>query len=573
MSALHVSNQSLRVLGRTLLLTTCLAFVSAPAVAKDKAVLNATSGDYLAGYHADQLGNTADALQFYGKASKDQALATEGLYKRIYLLALREGRIPDAIQALQAVEKTGGAVPFANLILSVQAFKDKDYKQAEKLIHEDTGGLSRHLNPPLMAWAKFAGRDIDGALKALEPLSEQKGMEPLYHLYAALILDADANAPRAREHYLNLLDGGGLSNRMAKLAGQHFERAKDHAKARAIFDKYAITDVGQIMLNQANARMKKSQRPKLDVKSAQDGVAEALLSIAVAYQAQTAGSQALILSNLALYLRPDLARAQMIKADALETSEHYALANQVYGEISKDSPHRWMAQMRTALNLEKLERDREAIRLLKNLADQRKDMPSPLGELGHILRSNERYRDAAEAYSDAIERSGETNKRHWILYFNRGVAYEASKQWPKAEQDFLKALELNPDQPDVLNYLGYSWIDQGLHLERALKMIETAVDLRPRDGYIVDSLGWGLYRLGKYPEAVKKLERAIMLRPSDPVINDHLGDALWKVGRTREAKFQWERVKTLDPEEKLLETLEKKLNFGLPADKKKDAKK
>ena len=569
MSALHVSNQSLRQLGRTLLLGTCLTIAASVAGAKDAPQLKTSSGDYLAGYHADQLGNTADALGFYGQASKNPELANPALYKRIYLLALSEGRIPDAIKALKAVEKAGGKVPFANLILSIEAFKTKDYKHAEKLIKEDTGGLSRHLNPPLMAWVKFAQRDIDGALKALEPLSKQKGMKALFDLYAGLILDADAKAPRARKHFLDLVKGGGLSNRMAKLVGEHFERAKDYAKAREIFDTYAITDVGLIMRDQAKKRMKDGTRPNLDIKSAQDGVAEALLSIAVAYQAQTAGSQALILSNLALYLRPDLARAQMIKADALETSEHYELANAVYAGIAKSSAHRWMAQLRTALNLEKLERDGEAIRLLKSLARDRKDLPSPLGELGHILRSNERYADAADAYSDALARSGKTNKRHWILYFNRGVAYEASKQWPKAEKDFLKALDLNPDQPDVLNYLGYSWIDQGLHLERALKMIEKAVDLRPRDGYIVDSLGWGLYRLGKYDQAVRKLERAIMLRPSDPVINDHLGDALWKVGRTREATFQWERAKTLGPDEKLLETIEKKLKSGLPTDAKK----
>ncbi|MEG3617230.1 tetratricopeptide repeat protein [Magnetovibrio sp. PR-2] len=563
MSALHVSNQSLRQLGRTLLLGTCLTLAVTAASAKDAPGLKTSSGDYLAGYHADQLGNTADALGFYGKAAKDPVLAQPGLYKRIYLLALSEGRIPDAIRALETVEKAGGKVPFANLILSIQAIKNKDYPRAETLIRTDKGGLSPHLNPPLLAWVKFAQRDIDGAMKALETLNEQKGMATLFHMYAALILDANANAPRARKHFLNLLKGGGLSNRMAKLTGEHFERAKDHPKAREIFNKYAITDVGLIMRDQATARMKKGTRPELDIQTAQDGVAEALLSIAVAYQAQTSGSQALILSNLALYLREDLARAQMIKADALEIAGNYPLANTVYAGIAKSSPHRWMAQLRTALNLEQLERDGEAIRLLKDLARERKDLPSPLGELGHILRSNERFADAAEAYSDAIDRSGKTNKRHWILYYNRGVAYEASKQWPKAEKDFLKALELNPDQPDVLNYLSYSWIDQGLHLKRALKMIEKAVDLRPRDGYIVDSLGWGLYRLGKYDQAVRKLERAIMLRPSDPVINDHLGDALWKVGRTREAKFQWERAKTLGPEEKLLKIINQKLKSGL----------
>src|SRR5690606_33991930 len=149
----------------------------------------------------------------------------------------------------------------------------------------------------------------------------------------------------------------------------------------------------------------------------------------------------------------------------------------------------------------------------------------------------------------------EPQPHQWTLFYFRGIAYERAKQWDKAEADLLQALALFPEQPHVLNYLGYSWVDQGMHLDEAMDMIARAVELRPNDGYIVDSLGWAHYRLGNYEEAVRELERAVELRPEDPVINDHLGDAYWKVGRRLEARFQWAHARDLDPEPDALEEI------------------
>ena len=171
--------------------------------------------------------------------------------------------------------------------------------------------------------------------------------------------------------------------------------------------------------------------------------------------------------------------------------------------------------------------------------------------------------EAVKAYDEAVKRIGALERRHWSLLYTRGIALERSKQWPRAEADFLAALEFEPEQPYVLNYLGYSWVDQGINLERAQKMIERAVELRPNDGYVVDSLGWVLYRLGKFAGAVRELERAVELRPEDPIINDHLGDAYWRVGRRQEARFQWRRSLSLEPEDDLLAVLRDKIKAGL----------
>jgi Flp pilus assembly protein TadD len=199
------------------------------------------------------------------------------------------------------------------------------------------------------------------------------------------------------------------------------------------------------------------------------------------------------------------------------------------------------------------------------MAGEKTSRPEALVNLADLLRSKKRFSESVEAYDAAIERIGTIGKRHWTLLYSRGIALERSSQWLRAEEDFITALRLKPDQPYVLNYLGYSWVDQGINLARAQKMIERAVELRPNDGYIVDSLGWVLYRLGDFPRAAKQLERAVELRPQDPTINDHLGDAYWRVGRAAEARFQWRRALSLDPEPDQVSTIRDKISNGLSA--------
>jgi Flp pilus assembly protein TadD len=183
--------------------------------------------------------------------------------------------------------------------------------------------------------------------------------------------------------------------------------------------------------------------------------------------------------------------------------------------------------------------------------------------LGDVLRGRKRFLEAAEAYDIAIARSNPSEQRNWTLYYSRGIALERANLWQRAEADFLKALELSPEQPHVLNYLGYSWVEHGVNLDRARKMLERAVELRPNDGYIVDSLGWVLFRTGDFKGATERLEHAVELRPQDATINDHLGDAYWKVGRHTEARFQWSRALSLDPEPELVDSIKTKIARGL----------
>jgi Flp pilus assembly protein TadD len=220
--------------------------------------------------------------------------------------------------------------------------------------------------------------------------------------------------------------------------------------------------------------------------------------------------------------------------------------------------------LRAAENLDDLERTDEAAKTLNAMAEEEPELADSLIRLGDIMRARERFVEAGTAYDRAYKRLGPLQSHHWTLLYARGIVLERTKQWDRAEADFLKALELSPDQPFVLNYLGYSWVDQGRHLDRAKRMIQKAVDLRPNDGYIVDSLGWAYFRLGEFANSVKEMERAVELMPEDPVLNDHLGDALWRVGRKLEARYQWNRVLILQPKDDLRVQIAGKLADGLP---------
>jgi tetratricopeptide (TPR) repeat protein len=198
--------------------------------------------------------------------------------------------------------------------------------------------------------------------------------------------------------------------------------------------------------------------------------------------------------------------------------------------------------------------------LLRDMVQRQPDRADAALALADIYRENRRYPEAISAYDEAIGRMPRLEHQHWPVLYGRAIAHKRMEQWSAAEADFLHALALEPEQPFVLNYLGYSWVERGTNIDRAKSMIERAVELRPGDGYIIDSLGWVLYQLGEYEGAVRHLERATELQPDDPTINDHLGDAYWLAGRRHEARFQWQRALTFKPEPDLQARLEDKLN-------------
>jgi tetratricopeptide (TPR) repeat protein len=305
------------------------------------------------------------------------------------------------------------------------------------------------------------------------------------------------------------------------------------------------------------------------VSTVQQGAAEVLYGLGSAGNQQGDELAAMIYLRLALHLDPQHAMAMVTLGDILERLKQHERAIEVYNLVPKTSPVRASADIQIGLSLEVLNRGDDAVKQLEQLIAERPADVDAMVALGNVYRSRKKYPESAEAYTKALAMLGEPMPRaNWTWLYFRGIAFERSKDWPKAEADFKRALELAPESQAreravVLNYLGYSWVDQGIHLDEGFQMLKQAVDLRPRDGYIVDSLGWAYYRLARYEDAVRELEKAIDLKPSDPTINDHLGDAYWKVGRKLEAKFQWNHARDLNPEAEDLEKILKKIEFGM----------
>ena len=346
--------------------------------------------------------------------------------------------------------------------------------------------------------------------------------------------------------------------------GTLYERQGKIDEARAAFNLYLQAQPNSQFVDVDVARLDTGGKDApILVGSAKDGVAEALFGIASSLNRQGGYETALVLGQLALYLRPDFPVMRYTVGGILEALDRFNDAIDIYRAVGDNNPFSKSAKLRIAANLDRENRTDESIELLRDLTDAWKDdFNAPLA-LGDAYRRAERWAEAISTYDEAVKRIGTLEPRHWQILYTRGIVLERAKEWKRAEEDFLKALEFEKDQPLVLNYLGYSWVEQGVHLERALKMIETAVAKRPHDGYITDSLGWIYYKLGRYADAVPELERAVELRPEDPVINDHLGDAYWRVGRHLEATFQWNHALVLGPDPEIKTVIEQKLKNGL----------
>jgi Flp pilus assembly protein TadD len=291
-------------------------------------------------------------------------------------------------------------------------------------------------------------------------------------------------------------------------------------------------------------------------------MAEAMFDLTQVLRQTDQMQLALIFNRLALVLEPDFPLAQMTLADQLTTIGHVQEANRLLRAISPKSPVSAFARLRLAANLDDKGATDEALKELSALEKERPNNVEVRITEGDIYRRRKDFHSAAQAYTQALSLIKGQPAEAWSIYFSRGVALERDHQWPQAETDLREALRLRPDQPDVMNYLAYSWIDRGLNLGEAKGMIERAVSLRPDDGAIVDSLGWALYRLGDYDQSVKMLERAVELKPEDPIINEHLGDAYYRVGRQNEARMQSHPATTLNPEPEQQPGLTEKVRTG-----------
>jgi tetratricopeptide (TPR) repeat protein len=524
------------------------------------------SGNYLAARHAHSRHDYPSAADYLLSAS-ERAPADVDLSRRVHFALVMAGRMAEANRRAAELVEADTSDVYGLLSLGVEALIDGRPAEAEGMFSRlPDSPVNNLLKPLLRAWALFDAGRVADAEAALEPLRASPGTRSLYHFHAALLNDAAGQTAEAEQHYLadaNAEDDAAPTYRHVEVLGGFYQRTGRPAAAYALYQRFLEQQPDSQLLEQSLARLQSAELPPKTVKNGREGAAEALFGIAGVVAQQDAPETALSLARYGLALKPDFPMLQLVTGQLMDSVGRHEAANDHYGAIAPSASLWWAARLSIANNLNRLERFDEAAELLRTMAGERPGDPEPLVVLADLLRGHERFVEAVDVYDEAMERVALLQSHHWPLLYARGIALERAKVWERAEKDFLKALEFAPDQALVLNYLGYSWVEQKRNLDQALDMIRKAVDLRPDNGYIVDSLCWAYFQLGRYEEAVTELERAVELRPEDPLINDHLGDAYWRVGRHREARFQWHAALALDPEPEVKEQIEKKLAEGL----------
>jgi tetratricopeptide (TPR) repeat protein len=526
-----------------------------------------TSGSYLAARHASVERDASSAATFYRSALRSDPKNNE-LLDRAFISSLADGDIDEAVKLadrLLAMDKTNRV---ARLVIGVRDLKFRKYAAAQTNINQSVRGPITDLVATLLsAWASYGAGDAKSAVANIDKLTGPEWYPIFKDLHSGMILEL---AGKEKDAGARLERAYKLEDSMLRVSDDYarwLSRNKDAASATAIYESFdkKLPRHPLVLEGMREAKAGKKMPPLVD--SPQSGAAEALYGIGATLTRRGGEDLALVYLQLALYLVPNHPLALLSLADLYESVKKPAMAIKVYERMPANSALKRNAQIQLSIDLDAADRTEEAIKILKGVtSDDPKDIEAVMA-LGNIERGRKKFADCAKTYAHGIDiLPPTTDKNTWVYYYYRGICEERSKQWNKAEADMRKALELQPEQPHVLNYLGYSWIDQGINLDEGMKMIKRAVDQRPDDGYIVDSLGWAYYRIGNYEDAVKNLERAIDLKPEDPTINDHLGDAYWRVGRTLEAKFQWAHARDLKPEPEDLPKIEAKIENGLPDD-------
>jgi tetratricopeptide (TPR) repeat protein len=520
-------------------------------------------GAYLAARHAGADRDAGAAAAYYRAAMRADPNNKE-LLDRAFLSLLASGEVEEAVRLAEKIVQTDKTDRIARLTLGVRAIKQKQYQTARQNLAQSVRGPITDLAATLLSgWASYGTNEARIAVEAIDKLSGPDWYGLFKDMHAGLILELSGNKKEAgkrleRAHKLDPSDMR-LVEAYAGWAGRN--GAKDEAiKTIEAFQK--LVPRHPLIMATYDA-IRRGDKPALIAGSPQEGAAEALYGMGTWISRRGGEDLGLVYLQLALYLQPSHPLTLIALADLYSAVKKPELAIKLYERVPAASPMRRNANIQLAIDLDGLDRTEEARKHLdKLIAERPKDVEAILA-LGNILRGRKKYEECADVYSKGVATIEKPQKSDWLVFYFRGICFERSRAWDKAESDLKKALELFPEQPQVLNYLGYSWIDQGVNLEEGMRMIRRAVEQRPEDGYIIDSLGWAYYRLGNYEEAAKHLERAVELKPEDPTINDHLGDVYWRIDRRPEARFQWSHAKDLKPEPEELPKIEEKLKSGL----------
>jgi tetratricopeptide (TPR) repeat protein len=554
----------LRLVVRPVLPAVAVLALTLPVFASTTMSMVAPSGfgSYLAGQEALRNLATSDAARYFHDATVAE-WGNPAVVTRAFLAYLTNGDIDRAVEAATHLLELRPDFTLAKLVIAASDLKDRRYRAVEKLLDkvpsDDFAGIGANI---IKAWALVGEDRRDEAFAVLDKIGTS-GLEDFLVFHRALMADVSGDSTDAVNLAGKAYQASPTASRMVDAYARVLGNAGRFDDAIAVIDKFNTQDLGDPVIDALRATLAAHQRPGLFAPNVQSGAAKMFHGIAVALARDGSNDLAIGLLQLGAYLDPHDDVIPLLIGQLLDNANQHAAANHYYANIPQTSPMRLVAAVRLAQNFDSMGNRPEALRQLGNIVAANPTDLDAITVFAELLRVDKQYDKAAEIYSKAIDLQKVTRPSAWVLYYERGIAYERSGKWDQAQPDFLKALELNPDQPQVLNYLGYTWVDKGENLDKALEMIQKAVKATPNDGFIVDSLGWAFFKLGRMDDAVSTLEQAVQLKPNDPQINDHLGDAYWKVGRRLEAHFQWNVAASLDPDATLKAALVKKQASGL----------
>jgi len=512
-------------------------------------------GQYLSGYHATSAKDYEKASDYFS-GSLNLRADSETLQTQAMSLLLVSGKFSEAVQIAKTMQKTNNGL--ARLTLIVDAIQNNKLDEAERLTTDQKGDAGTIINHVIEAWIKYGkGQkpEAENILKSLRKSDE--AFLPFVDYNYALIANLSGDKKTATELYDSLVKIAQLPNSIVSSAYAFYKDQNNAEKLALIKSKFNYD--GAVSKHPAVTNVKQ-------------GVAEALLGVGSIILTEYSPDKSAALFRLALYLNPELDDSKLLLGSILMTEGDYKGANEILSGIKQDSYLGDYAKLAIAKNFEAMDDDTKAKQYFELLTQNKETAIDAYVSLGDLARKKESYQEAADYYTKSIAiataeaKDGKIAAKYWALYFARGVCYERLKDMDKSEADLLAALKLEPNQPDVMNYLAYTWIDDGKNLAKAKDMVLKAHEEKPDDPQITDSLGWAYFKLGDFNDSVDKLEEAATLLPYDPTVNDHLGDAYWQTGRKNEAKFQWERALKNDPEPKLAESLKKKLENGIAPD-------
>jgi tetratricopeptide (TPR) repeat protein len=525
-------------------------------------------GNFIAAYIAGSTQDAGSAAIFYRELLKSQPHQAE-FQERAFLAFLANGEMQEVFRMARLLVNRDKSHTLARLTLGVEAIAKGQFQIAKSLLKERGRGRGADLAATLLnGWSHAGVGERQGAYRTFARVTNERQFSAFGHYHAGLAASVMGDIQETARHLGAAYQSDKDTLRMLEAFARFESGQKRNSEALAMVEAFDSTAPGHPLVTDLLRRLKAGETLSPLITSAKAGAAEVLYGLGAAGNAQGDELPAILYLRLALYLQPDHTLALATLADVHDRLKQGEKSLDALRRIPVGSPLRLTADIQIAMGLEQLGRGDEALAHIEAVIRAHPDNPEALGAHGNLLRTRKRFPEAAEAYSLALAKAGLSKPAHWTLYYFRGASHERAKQWPKAESDLKKALELIPEsltqgRAQVLNYLGYSWVDQNLNLDEAFRMLKQAVALSPRDGMILDSLGWAYYRLGRYDEAVIELEKAVELKPGDPVINDHLGDAYWKTGRKLEARFQWQHAKDSQPEAEDLARILHKLEHGL----------